>query len=181
MNTKVEETTQEDKKNQPSTENQTSTELADKEVKPEKETPQIHNQSETKPVVEPSENKESEKPELPMTKQENYQLHYDQPTAPSYDGWEKQALPVGNGEMGAKVFGLIGEERIQYNEKTLWSGGPQPDSTDYNGGNYQDRYKVLAEIRKALEEGNRQKSKTISGAQPSRTKQCSVWSLLIFW
>ena len=53
-----------------------------------------------------------------MTKQENYQLHYDQPTAPSYDGWEKQALPVGNGEMGAKVFGLIGEERIQYNEKT---------------------------------------------------------------
>ena len=69
-----------------------------------------------------------------MENKNNYQLHYDQPTAPSYDGWEKQALPVGNGEMGAKVFGLIGEERIQYNEKTLWSGGPQPDSTDYNGG-----------------------------------------------
>ncbi len=81
---------------------------------------------------------------------------------PSYDVWEKQALPVGNGEMGAKVFGLIGEERIQYNEKTLWSGGPQPDSTDYNGGNYQDRYKVLAEIRKALEEGNRQKAKQLA-------------------
>ena len=162
VNTKVEEPTQEGKENQPSTENQTSTELADKEVKPEKETPQIHHQSETNAVVEPSENKESEKPELPMTKQENYQLHYDQPTAPSYDGWEKQALPVGNGEMGAKVFGLIGEERIQYNEKTLWSGGPQPDSTDYNGGNYQDRYKVLAEIRKALEEGNRQKAKQLA-------------------
>ncbi|RKV85998.1 MAG: YSIRK-type signal peptide-containing protein, partial [Streptococcus sp.] len=162
VNTKVEVPTQEDKVNQPSTENQTSTELADKEVKPEKETPQIHHQSETKAVVESSENKESEKPELPMTKQENYQLHYDQPTAPSYDGWEKQALPVGNGEMGAKVFGLIGEERIQYNEKTLWSGGPQPDSTDYNGGNYQDRYKVLAEIRKALEEGNRQKAKQLA-------------------
>ena len=162
VNTKVEEPTQENKENQPSTENQTSTELADKEVKPEKETPQIHHQSETNAVVEPSENKESEKPELPMTKQENYQLHYDQPTAPSYDGWEKQALPVGNGEMGAKVFGLIGEERIQYNEKTLWSGGPQLDSTDYNGGNYQDRYKVLAEIRKALEEGNRQKAKQLA-------------------
>lgn len=162
VNTKVEEPTQEDKENQPSTENQTSTELVDKEVKPEKETPQIHNQSETNAVVEPSENKESEKLELPMTKQEYYQLHYDQPTAPSYDGWEKQALPVGNGEMGAKVFGLIGEERIQYNEKTLWSGGPQPDSTDYNGGNYQDRYKVLAEIRKALEEGNRQKAKQLA-------------------
>ena len=97
-----------------------------------------------------------------MKNKNNYQLIYDQPTAHSYDGWEKQALPVGNGEMGAKVFGLIGEERIQYNEKTLWSGGPQPDSTDYNGGNYQDRYKVLAEIRKALEEGNRQKAKQLA-------------------
>ena len=67
VNTKVEKPTQEDKENQPSTENQTSTELADKKVKPEKETPQIHHQSETKAVVEPSENKESEKPELPMT------------------------------------------------------------------------------------------------------------------
>ena len=162
VDTKVEEPTQAKTENQPRTEDQASTELADKEVKPEKESPQTHHQSETNAVVEPSENKESEKPELPMTKQENYQLHYDQPTAPSYDGWEKQALPVGNGEMGAKVFGLIGEERIQYNEKTLWSGGPQPDSTDYNGGNYQDRYKVLAEIRKALEEGNRQKAKQLA-------------------
>jgi len=97
-----------------------------------------------------------------MENKNNYQLIYDQPAAHSYDGWEKQALPVGNGEMGAKVFGLIGEERIQYNEKTLWSGGPQPDSTDYNGGNYQDRYKVLAEIRKALETGDRQKAKQLA-------------------
>ena len=162
VDTKVEEPTQENKEKQPSTENQASTELASKEMKVEKEAPQTNSQSEANAVSEPSENKESEKPELPMTKQENYQLHYDQPTAPSYDGWEKQALPVGNGEMGAKVFGLIGEERIQYNEKTLWSGGPKPDSTDYNGGNYQDRYKVLAEIRKALEEGNRQKAKQLA-------------------
>ena len=102
------------------------------------------------------------KVETPVAKQTDYQLTYNQPAAPSYDGWEKQALPVGNGEMGAKVFGLIGEERIQYNEKTLWSGGPQPDSTDYNGGNYQDRYKVLAEIRKALEAGDRQKAKQLA-------------------
>ena len=97
-----------------------------------------------------------------MKNKNNYQLIYDQPTAPSYDGWEKQALPVGNGEMGAKIFGLIGEERIQYNEKTLWSGGPQPYITDYNGGNYEDRHKVLAEIRKALEDGDRQKAKQLA-------------------
>ena len=102
------------------------------------------------------------KVETPVTKQTNYHLSYNQPAATTYDGWEKQALPVGNGEMGAKVFGLIGEERIQYNEKTLWSGGPQPDSTDYNGGNYQDRYKILAEIRKALEAGDRQKAKQLA-------------------
>ena len=120
------------------------------------------NQASTEAIVKPNENKETEKQELPVTEQSNYQLNYDRPTAPSYDGWEKQALPVGNGEMGAKVFGLIGEERIQYNEKTLWSGGPRPDSTDYNGGNYQERYKILAEIRKALEDGDRQKAKRLA-------------------
>ena len=112
--------------------------------------------------IEATEERETMKIETPVAKQTDYHLIYNQPAAASYDGWEKQALPVGNGEMGAKVFGLIGEERIQYNEKTLWSGGPQPDSTDYNGGNYQDRYKVLAEIRKALEDGDRQKAKQLA-------------------
>ncbi|EMG32204.1 SIALI-17 repeat-containing surface protein [Streptococcus oralis] len=132
------------------------------ESKPAEETQKTNSQASEEAIVEAKENKEPEKADQPVTKQENYQLNYDQPTAPSYDGWEKQALPVGNGEMGAKVFGLIGEERIQYNEKTLWSGGPQPDSTDYNGGNYKDRYKVLAEIRKALEAGDRQKAKQLA-------------------
>ena len=112
--------------------------------------------------IEPNEERETMKIETPVAKQTDYHLSYNQPAAATYDGWEKQALPVGNGEMGAKVFGLIGEERIQYNAKTLWSGGPQPDITDYNGGNYQDRYKILAEIRKALEAGDRQKAKQLA-------------------
>ncbi len=33
-----------------------------------------------------------------------------------------QALPVGNGRMGAMVFGGVPEERIQFNEETLWDG-----------------------------------------------------------
>jgi alpha-L-fucosidase 2 len=37
--------------------------------------------------------------------------------------WE-EAMPVGNGRLGAMVFGKHGEERIQLNEETLWSGGP---------------------------------------------------------
>lgn len=35
-----------------------------------------------------------------------------------------QALPLGNGRLGAMVFGGIDEERIQLNEGTIWAGGP---------------------------------------------------------
>lgn len=35
-----------------------------------------------------------------------------------------EALPSGNGRLGAMVFGRVGEELIQLNESSLWSGGP---------------------------------------------------------
>src|SRR6218665_1896002 len=35
-----------------------------------------------------------------------------------------EALPIGNGRIGAMVFGGIAEERLQLNEDTLWAGGP---------------------------------------------------------
>src|SRR5262245_43190066 len=47
-------------------------------------------------------------------------LWHGQP-APQWD----QATPVGNGRLGAMVFGNVGRERIQLNEETLWSGGPR--------------------------------------------------------
>ena len=84
-------------------------------------------------------------------KKQDYVLAYKQPASTTYKGWEEEALPIGNGSIGAKVFGLIGAERIQFNEKSLWSGGPLPDSSDYQGGNFQDQYAFLAEIRQALE------------------------------
>ena len=43
--------------------------------------------------------------------------------APASD-WESEALPIGNGAMGAMVFGGIDQDRLQLNEKTLWTGGP---------------------------------------------------------
>lgn len=54
------------------------------------------------------------------------------PPAPAQDVlWYRQpastwteALPVGNGRLGAMVFGGTASERIQLNEDTLWSGGP---------------------------------------------------------
>ncbi|MBJ6368887.1 glycoside hydrolase family 95 protein [Snuella sedimenti] len=39
--------------------------------------------------------------------------------------WENFALPIGNGSIGAMIFGGIEEERIQFNEKTVWEGGPR--------------------------------------------------------
>ena len=84
-------------------------------------------------------------------KKQDYVLTYKQPASTTYKGWEEEALPIGNGSLGAKVFGLIGVERIQFNEKSLWSGGPRPDSSDYQGGNLQEQYGFVADIRQALE------------------------------
>ena len=59
--------------------------------------------------------------------------------------WD-EALPVGNGRLGAMVFGGVAEERIQLNENTYWTGGPY--STVVKGG-----YKALPEIQKLVFEG----------------------------
>jgi alpha-L-fucosidase 2 len=63
-------------------------------------------------------------------------LWYAKPAAK----WE-EALPVGSGRMGAMVFGGVGEERIQFNEDTLWTGKPH----DYVRDGAREH---LAEIRK---------------------------------
>jgi alpha-L-fucosidase 2 len=71
-------------------------------------------------------------------------------SAPSLVLWYRQpatnwleALPVGNGRLGAMVFGGVTNERIQLNEDTLWSGGrayPAPAGA----------YQSLPEIRRLL-------------------------------
>lgn len=48
------------------------------------------------------------------------QLWYRQPA-----GQWVEALPVGNGRLGAMVFGGIADERIQFNDDTLWAGKPR--------------------------------------------------------
>ncbi|HHA8945434.1 TPA: glycoside hydrolase N-terminal domain-containing protein [Streptococcus pneumoniae] len=110
-------------------------------------------------------------------KKQDYVLAYKQPASTTYKGWEEEALPIGNGSLGAKVFGLTGAERIQFNEKTLWSGGPLPDSSDYQGGNLQDQYGFLAEIRQNLEKRdyNRAKELTEQHLVGSKTSQYGTY------
>jgi alpha-L-fucosidase 2 len=45
-------------------------------------------------------------------------FRYDKPA----ENWESQALPIGNGRIGAMIFGSIPQERVQFNEISLWTG-----------------------------------------------------------
>lgn len=58
--------------------------------------------------------------------QGNWSLWYRQPAA----RWE-EALPIGNGRIGAMVYGGVEEELIALNEDTLWSGIPR-DTQNYD-------------------------------------------------
>jgi alpha-L-fucosidase 2 len=78
---------------------------------------------------------EAPPPEQPLS------LWYRQPA----EQWT-EALPVGNGRLGAMVFGGVARERLQLNEDTLWAGGPyDPVSPEAAA--------ALPEVRKLVFEG----------------------------
>ncbi len=73
---------------------------------------------------------------------------------PSGDTWEN-ALPVGNGRLGAMVYGNVVNERVQLNEHTVWSGSP----------NRNDNPKSLAalpEIRRLIFEGKHKEAEALA-------------------
>jgi alpha-L-fucosidase 2 len=79
----------------------------------------------------------------------NIRLWYLQPA----HVWE-EALPVGNGRLGAMVFGGVSEERIQLNEGNIWSGNRK----DY------DRvgaYKYFPEIRQLIFDGKHKEAQAL--------------------
>lgn len=87
-------------------------------------------------------------------------LWYDEPATV----WEA-ALPLGNGRIGAMVYGGVPVETIQLNEDTFWAGGP------HNNLNLSALH-ALPEIRRLINEGEytaasdlAQKSITSQGAQ----------------
>jgi alpha-L-fucosidase 2 len=69
-------------------------------------------------------------------------LWFEQPAR----NWQREALPIGNGRIGAMIFGGVGHERIALNEDTVWSG----TRTNWNREN---AHQNLPEIRKLLMEG----------------------------
>lgn len=69
-------------------------------------------------------------------------LWYSQPAGK----WE-EALPVGNGRLGAMIFGGVDKERLQLNEITVWSGSLEPNADK------PEAYKSLPAIRQLIDEG----------------------------
>ncbi len=73
-----------------------------------------------------------------------------------------EALPIGNGRLGAMVFGGVAEERLQLNEDTLWAGGP------YNPVNPAAK-EALPQVRELIfDENYRQASRLISRSMMAR-------------
>lgn len=69
----------------------------------------------------------------------------------------EEALPVGNGRIGAMVYGNLKNERLSLNEDTLWSGFPK----DLNTKNAQSH---LEEIRNAIFSGDYEKAEKIANS-----------------
>src|SRR5687768_5576479 len=59
---------------------------------------------------------------------EDLALRYDEAAGTDW----LRALPVGNGRLGAMVFGNVDTDRLQLNEDTVWAGGPY-DSANPRG------------------------------------------------
>ena len=74
-----------------------------------------------------------------FAQQKTLVLWYSQPAK----DWN-EALPIGNGRLGAMIFGRAGDELIQLNEQTLWTGGP------VNPNPNPDAPKYLQSVRNAL-------------------------------
>ncbi len=55
-------------------------------------------------------------------------------TKPAGD-WMTEALPIGNGRIGAMIFGGVKQDSIQFNDKALWTGSPSVRGAYQNFGN----------------------------------------------
>ena len=83
-----------------------------------------------------------------FAQQQELKLWYNKPSAKWTD-----ALPIGNGRLGAMIFGGVEQDRIQFNEETLWTGGPR----DYNRNG---AYQYLPQIRQLLFRRQTERSRT---------------------
>ena len=80
-----------------------------------------------------------------------FKLWYNQPSGKT---WEN-ALPIGNGRLGAMVYGNVEKETIQLNEHTVWSGSP-------NRNDNPDALAALPEIRQLIFDGKQKEAEKLA-------------------
>ncbi len=96
----------------------------------------------------------------PALSQTRHTLTYDKPAV----CWN-EALPIGNGRLGAMVFGTPGDEKIQLNEETIWAGGPNSNANH-------DARRWMPEMRRLIAQGDYKKAQEIGNAHiKSQTNQ----------
>jgi alpha-L-fucosidase 2 len=88
-----------------------------------------------------------------------------------------EALALGNGRLGAMMFGGVAEEQLQLNEDTLWGGGPHDPSNP-------DALRALPEVRALIFGGKYRQAheivdKRMLGKPPAQAPYQTVGSLLV--
>jgi alpha-L-fucosidase 2 len=83
--------------------------------------------------------------------QSNLKLWYNKPSGSI---WEN-ALPIGNGRLGAMIYGNVATETIQLNEHTLWSGSPNRNDNPL-------ALDSLAELRKLIFDGRQKEAERLA-------------------
>lgn len=118
----------------------------------------------------------ADSPKAAEGEQNLLKLWYDEPasmgenilSAGSYNpseednNWQQHTLPIGNSFMGANVYGEIARERLTFNQKTLWNGGPSTRRPDYDGGNI-DKASQWQESVTAFLAGDEQRGSDLAG------------------
>ncbi|GAB4024605.1 glycoside hydrolase family 95 protein [Spirosoma gilvum] len=66
-----------------------------------------------------------------------------------------EALPIGNGRLGGMVFGGVATDHIQFNEQTLWTGGPREYQRE-------GAARYLPQIRQLLADGNQAEAEKLA-------------------
>lgn len=87
---------------------------------------------------------------ISVNAQQNLKLTYDKPA----ENWN-EALPIGNGKLGAMIFGGTAQEHLQLNEETIWAGEP--------GNNIpKNTFDSIQKIRKLLNESQFEEAQAVS-------------------
>jgi alpha-L-fucosidase 2 len=89
--------------------------------------------------------------------QQNLKLTYNKPA----ENWN-EALPIGNGRLGAMVFGGAAQEHLQLNEETIWAGEP--------GNNVpKNTFDSIQKVRRLINEGKFEKAQDLTNITYPRT------------